>query len=76
MQNEKKSSFLNEEEAKEYMYDQADDPCIDNYRFAYKDDLDAMQRYEDASQGGCCGFYDSQITVNGREAVIGCNYGH
>lgn len=76
MQNEKKTSFATQEEAKEYMYAQADDPCIDNYRFAYKDVPEAMQKYDEATQGGCCGFYDAQITVNGREAVIGCNYGH
>lgn len=76
MKNEKKTSFATEKDAEEYMYAQADDECIDNYRFSYKDDPIALQRYDAAVQEGCCGFYDADITVNGRDAVIGCNYGH
>lgn len=53
-----------------------DDPYTDNIRFAFCDDPTAMEEYDEAKRNGCCGFFDKDIFVDGREAVIGCNYGH
>ena len=50
--------------------------CIDNYRFAYVDDETAMFLYHEAQADGCCGGFDEKVLVNGKEAMIGCNYGH
>jgi hypothetical protein len=41
-----------------------------------KDDAEGMAEYDAKAAGGCCGFYDRHITVLGRPAMIGCNYGH
>lgn len=70
--------FASEQEASDWMYDEAvvDEDCIDNYRFAFQDDNEAMNQYEDIRSGGCCGFFDEEIMVAGRLATIGCNFGH
>jgi hypothetical protein len=73
---EPQMKFANEEEAATWMYEYLDDPCTDNYRFAYLDDTKAVQDYEIQKEDGCCGFFDKSIIVGGREAYIGCNYGH
>jgi hypothetical protein len=64
------------EDAEGAMLQQVDDPCIDNIRFAYLDDKEAMALYEEAKKNGCCGFCDLEVIVAGRRAMIGCNYGH
>lgn len=69
-------SFSTEQEAIDGMIETVDDPCIDNIRFAFMDDDTAMSEYENAKDDGCCGFHDEEILVNGRKAMIGCNYGH
>jgi hypothetical protein len=53
-----------------------DDPCVDNERFAYVDEPLALVKYYDQQERGCCGSFDADIIVDGRKAVIGCNYGH
>jgi hypothetical protein len=69
-------AFANVDEAFDWMYEVVDDPCVDNTRFAYMDDLTASQKYMEAQEGGCCGYFDREIQVGGRAAIIGCNYGH
>lgn len=56
--------------------DEADDPCVDNGRLAYLDDPISMKEYEKKKAEGCCGFIDEEIVIGGRNAIIGCNYGH
>lgn len=55
---------------------EVDDPYTDNHRFCYLYDPDDVEMYERQMAAGCCGFFDEYITINGREARIGCNYGH
>jgi hypothetical protein len=50
--------------------------CVDNHRFAYMDDAALVRKYTDMQAGGCCGFFDREVRINGRLATIGCNYGH
>ena len=68
--------FESFENASAWMEAEVDDPCVDNYRFAWSDDDNAMARYEELKEDGCCGRFDRKITIQGREAMIGCNYGH
>jgi hypothetical protein len=73
------STFATEDEAYEWMaegFERDDERCVDNHRFAYKDDDEGMAKYREAEEQGCCGFYDCDIIVGGRPATIGCNYGH
>lgn len=69
-------TFETREQAEEWMIDEIDDECIDNFRFAFDDDYEAGIQYETAQYNGCCGSFDARVTVNGRPAHIGCNYGH
>ena len=69
-------AFGAREEAIEYVKLIANDDCIDNLRFAFSDDDDAMDDYYSARDLGCCGFVDIDIVVGGRMAIVGCNYGH
>lgn len=68
--------FNTQEEAFVWMSAEVDDPCTDNYRFAYLDDSKALQGYTDKENDGCCGYFDQVILVSGKMAKIGCNYGH
>ena len=72
----KTPSFDNESDAMEWMMKQVDDPYIDNERLAYTDDEDLMRCYTAAKSRGCCGEFDELIVINGRQAMIGCNFGH
>ena len=69
-------TFKTKEDAYVWLDDQVDDPCIDNYRFAFKDDEAMMKIYDEQAEGGCCGIADYNVIVDGREATVGCNYGH
>lgn len=69
-------NFNSKDEAFDWMYKIVDDPCIDNTRFAFDDDDLAVVEYENQKQNRCCGYFDVIVTVNGRTAFIGCNYGH
>lgn len=68
--------FASEGEAADWMYEYIDDSCIDNYRFAWKDDSKAVLEYDGRVREGCCGSFDDEVIINGRVAMIGCNYGH
>jgi hypothetical protein len=68
--------FATKEEAYEWMEKTVDDPFIDNFRFAFLDDPEAMHQYTDQQNDGCCGCFDQEIKVAGRIATVGCNYGH
>lgn len=63
-------------DAGEWMDELVDDPCVDNYRFAFTDDSEAVGKYKRLESEGCCGFFDRKVKIAGREAFIGCNYGH
>lgn len=69
-------TFTSKQDAYEWMDEQVDDPYQDNYRFAFHDDECEMANYDHKQSTGCCGFFDSEIIVDGRKAWIGCNYGH
>ena len=73
---ERPPEFESRVDAGEWMYAKVDDPCIDNERFAFLDDTEALKQYEDQKSQGCCGEFDAEIVVGGRKATIGCNYGH
>lgn len=59
-------NFKTKEEAIAWVVEHVDDPCVDNERFAFVSDLDAMDQYEDQKAGGCCGDFDAMVMVNGR----------
>lgn len=69
-------SFESQKDAIDYVDEIADDPCTDNFRFAFDDDLKGIAVYEDQKASGCCGFLDLNVVVEGRSATVGCNYGH
>jgi hypothetical protein len=68
--------FATEAEAEEWLYNEVDDGCIDNFRLAYEDDPSGSAAYEKAYANGCCGEADYDVVIGGRRARIGCNYGH
>tara|TARA_R110000751_G_scaffold111053_7_gene208928 strand:+ start:763 stop:981 length:219 start_codon:yes stop_codon:yes gene_type:complete len=50
----------------------------DNFR-CYKeesDDHENMIKYENSYACGCCGFFDTEVMIDGEKWHIGCNYGH
>lgn len=57
----------------EFVYD---DHCVDNHRLCYLDDEASVLAYNEKQNDGCCGFFDREVTIAGRRATIGCNYGH
>lgn len=71
-----REDFESKDAAFDWLEKKVDDPCMDNYRFAFEDDDKQMQAYEQSKLDGCCGFWDEKISINGRAARIGCNYGH
>ena len=68
--------FNTKEEAFAWLRDKIDDPCMDNFRFAFEDDQEASNAYCEAHENGCCGSADYTVIVAGRQAQVGCNYGH
>jgi hypothetical protein len=54
----------------------ANDGCIDNHRFAFLDEPEAVEEFKKQESMGCCGFLDFVIMIKGRLAIIGLNYGH
>ncbi len=56
--------------------DDIDDPCVDSLRAASENDAAELELYNDIKAGGCCGFYDEEIILNGTKYYIGFNYGH
>jgi hypothetical protein len=69
-------TFESPADAIEWAAEQVDDPCVDNMRFAFIDDEIAMNKYDAAKRNGCCGFFDEDVIVDGRPAMVGCNFGH
>lgn len=70
-------SFDTKEQAVEWMRRSlADDDNPDNERFAFLDEYGEMVAYHQAEANGCCGFFDEEVLVGGRRAMVGCNYGH
>lgn len=71
--------FHSESGAADAMYQDLHDSgefCVDNYRFAFLDDAVMCAEYEEIECSGCCGSMNLFVIVDGREALIGCNYGH
>lgn len=52
------------------------DPYADNHRLAYIDDQEQVDKFEEAERKGCCGSVRLEVTIGGRAALIGCNFGH
>jgi hypothetical protein len=48
----------------------------DNFRIAEQGNLEQELLYKQAQKKGCCGFYDEIIEVEGRQFLVGFNYGH
>ena len=71
-----RKEFTSEGVAMAWMVEEVNDSCMDNSRFAFEDDEEAMRNYEEQKNSGCCGSFDEDIIVAGRPAKIGCNYGH
>ena len=69
-------TFATQQEAYSWMSEEVDDPYTDNFRFTYADDAKGMEVYHNICAEGCCGFFDADVTVAGRAAIVGCNYGH
>jgi hypothetical protein len=71
-------SFDTEQQARDWMVKEVDDQYggITNYRFAFISDVEACFNYDVEKSNGCCGTFDKVVIVNGKEAHIGCNYGH
>lgn len=68
--------FESKDDAIEWMCDTVDDLYIDNIRFAFMDDDEAIAKYDEQQARGCCGFFDEEIIVANKPATVGCNYGH
>lgn len=69
-------TFQTKQDAIDWMFDEVDDPCVDNVRFAYADDADAVAEYDAATDAGCCGSFHAEVIVDEKTAYIGCNFGH
>lgn len=72
-------SFFTETEAHAWLKKTLNDEneyCLDNRRFTFLDDHVALQAYEEKRENHCCGRRDRAVLVDGRPALVGCNYGH
>jgi hypothetical protein len=75
----KAPEFTSLEQAKDWLIAELQDEgeeCIDNVRAAFYDDFAGMAAYDRAVEQGCCGSIDMDVTVNGKAAQVGANYGH
>lgn len=63
-------------EALQYEIDREDLEYADNYRIAKRDDSWQRAAYDEAASFGCCGSFNTIVTVGGVEWMVGCNYGH
>ncbi len=48
----------------------------DNFRFGFRDNAGSMRSYDKLRLRGCCGEDEADVMVAGRQAIVGCNYGH
>jgi len=71
-----KKDFADYEGALAWMAAKVNDPYQDNERFSYLDDDDALEKYHQKYNAGCCGYFDECVIVGGKLATIGCNFGH
>lgn len=60
----------------DYIHNIINDWCDDNYRFCYIGDKETESIYDTSLSKGGDGFMDIQVIIDGKRAVIGCNYGH
>ena len=46
------------QEATDWLFNEemVDEDCVDNFRFAFKDDTTAMKKYREDQESGCCGW--------------------
>ena len=49
---------------------------VDNMRVARSNNPLEMFGYRQKAAQGCCGVFESHVTIDGIEFTIGCNYGH
>lgn len=68
--------FSTIEDAEMWMDKEVNDSCVDNERFAYLDLSTQVEDYLVQKNSGCCGEFDALISIGGKLALIGCNYGH
>ena len=47
---------------------------VDSYRIGLKDSPESMKHYEELIS--CCGSNDTEVEINGKVYVFGCNFGH
>ena len=78
MKHSKMETVNTEAEAWKWVYEKVDDPFVDNYRLEYLDvnPRAAWAAYDAIRDSGCCGSFDAKVIIGGREAMIGCNFGH
>lgn len=60
----------------DYEIGRADLDFVDNYRAYRFSDGFLKEEYEAAKLKGCCGFFDTWVTVDGEKWGVGCNHGH
>lgn len=68
--------FPSMEAAVKWMEQEVDDPYISDIRFAYLDDPAGLAEFKQIADDGCCGSAEYEVSVKGRLAKAGCNYGH
>jgi hypothetical protein len=56
------------------LIDMNDLDYADSFRMCFIDD--AYQKVEYNKASTCCGTFEARMMVDGREVLIGCNYGH
>jgi hypothetical protein len=49
---------------------------VDNFRFADVKIRKDVRRFRKQAETGCCGSFETEVTVGGRRFLVGCNYGH
>jgi hypothetical protein len=69
------ATFETEAQAWDWLYERADNDCVDNTRLAYADRAQ-VRAYNAQASEGCCGCIDKKVMIAGRLAWIGCNFGH
>ncbi len=50
--------------------------CIDNHRYAQRDNINMMHWYKKLEKAGCCGSVDLEFICEGKSYWLGFNYGH
>ncbi len=48
----------------------------DNYRFCEVGNKEDEALYQRICDGGCCGFYDTEVIFEDKKYMVGFNYGH